>query len=287
MSGADLANVMNEAAIFTARAKDEEINMKNIYDALDRIQIGMEKQGGVYSDERQKLVSYHEAGHALLGAVMQEYDLVSAITIVPRGGAGGVTIFTPDEEVMESGMYSKAYLLNRICVGMGGRIAEEIINGKNKVTTGASNDFQQVTNTAKMMVEQMGMSDVVGPRNVMGDPNQSPMARAMGGGSSDGPILQNTIDDEIDRILNEQYSRGMEIMTENRDILDKIAMTLIEKEKINGIELLNLIGDMKPELIPEGAAKKLSDFLGRQKNLPELSPAAMSKLEEGVIENTM
>lgn len=133
----------------------------------------------------------------------------------------------------------------------------------------------------------MGMSDVVGPRNVMGDPNQSPMARAMGGGSSDGPILQNTIDDEIDRILNEQYSRGMEIMTENRDILDKIAMTLIEKEKINGIELLNLIGDMKPELIPEGAAKKLSDFLGRQKNLPELSPAAMSKLEEGVIENTM
>ena len=141
MSGADLANVMNEAAIFTARAKDEEINMKNIYDALDRIQIGMEKQGGVYSDERQKLVSYHEAGHALLGAVMQEYDLVSAITIVPRGGAGGVTIFTPDEEVMESGMYSKAYLLNRICVGMGGRIAEEIINGKNKVTTGASNDF--------------------------------------------------------------------------------------------------------------------------------------------------
>ena len=113
----------------------------------------MEKKGGVFSNERQKLVSYHEAGHALLGAVMQEYDLVSAITIVPRGGAGGVTIFTPDEETMESGMYSKSYLLNRICVGMGGRIAEEIINGKNKVTTGASNDFQQVTNTAKMMVE--------------------------------------------------------------------------------------------------------------------------------------
>jgi len=101
----------------------------------------MEKKGGVFSDERQKLVSYHEAGHALLGAVMQEYDLVNAITIVPRGGAGGVTIFTPDEETMESGMYSKSYLLNRICVGMGGRIAEEIINGKNKVTTGASNDF--------------------------------------------------------------------------------------------------------------------------------------------------
>jgi cell division protease FtsH len=141
MSGADLANVMNESAIFSARAKKTEIGMQDIYDAIDRIQIGMEKKGAVFSAERQSLVSYHEAGHALLGAVMEEYDLVSAITIIPRGGAGGVTIFTPDEETMESGMYSKAYLLNRICVGMGGRIAEEIVNGKNKVTTGASSDF--------------------------------------------------------------------------------------------------------------------------------------------------
>lgn len=102
----------------------------------------------------------------MLGALMEEYDLVNKISIVPRGGAGGVTIFTPEEEAMESGMYSKSYLLNRICVAMGGRIAEEIVNGKNKVTTGASNDFQQCTQTAKMMVEQMGMSDEIGPRNI-------------------------------------------------------------------------------------------------------------------------
>ena len=112
------------------------------------------------------MVSYHEAGHALLGAIMKEYDLVSKISIVPRGGAGGVTIFTPNEEAMSSGMYSKQYLLDRICVGMGGRIAEEVINGKNKVTTGAQNDFQQVTNTARQMVETMGMSDKIGPRNI-------------------------------------------------------------------------------------------------------------------------
>jgi cell division protease FtsH len=153
MSGADLSNVMNESAILAARKKITEITMTEIYDAIDRMQIGMEKKGGKYSADRQKLVSYHEAGHALLGAVMSEYDLVSKISIVPRGGAGGVTIFTPDEEAMESGMFSKQYLLNRICVGMGGRIAEEIINGKDKVTTGASSDFQVVTNTAKMMVE--------------------------------------------------------------------------------------------------------------------------------------
>lgn len=166
MSGADLANVMNEAAIFSARKKKDNIEMEDIYDAMDRIQIGLEKKGATFSDERQKLVSYHEAGHALLGALMEDYDVVNKITIIPRGGAGGVTIFTPNEEAMESGMYSKEYLENRICVAMGGRIAEEIINGKNKVTTGASNDFQQCTNTAKMMVEQMGMSDIIGPRNI-------------------------------------------------------------------------------------------------------------------------
>lgn len=166
MSGADLANVMNESAIFSARRKGEDITMDDIYDAMERIQIGMEKKGATFSAERQKLVSYHEAGHALLGAIMKEYDLVSKISIVPRGGAGGVTIFTPNEEAMSSGMYSKQYLLDRICVGMGGRIAEEVINGKNKVTTGAQNDFQQVTNTARQMVETMGMSDKIGPRNI-------------------------------------------------------------------------------------------------------------------------
>jgi cell division protease FtsH len=157
--------------------------MEDIYDALDRIQIGMEKKGGTFSADRQKLVAYHEAGHAVLGALMKEYDLVNKITIVPRGGAGGVTIFTPNEEAMESGMYTKSYLENRICVAMGGRIAEEIINGKDKVTTGASNDFQQCTSTAKAMVYQMGMSDLVGPRNIT---PASPMAMMMGSESGGG-----------------------------------------------------------------------------------------------------
>ena len=129
MSGADLENVMNESAILTARKKKNLIEMEDIYDSIDRIQIGLEKKGAVFSKERQKLVAYHEAGHALIGAIMKEYDLVSKISIVPRGGAGGVTIFLQNEETMESGMYTKEYLENRICVGLGGRIAEQIING--------------------------------------------------------------------------------------------------------------------------------------------------------------
>merc|ERR1719163_2719675 len=200
MSGADLANVLNEAAILGAREQKKEITETEIYNAIDRIQIGLEKKGGTFSDERQKLVAYHEGGHALLGALMAEYDLVNKISIVPRGGAGGVTIFTPEEEAMESGMYSKTYLLNRICVAMGGRIAEEIVNGKNKVTTGASNDFMQCTNTAKMMVEQMGMSDVIGPRNV-----QPPGGSMYGGqtGAVQGTVIKEKVDKEIDRILDE------------------------------------------------------------------------------------
>ena len=141
MSGAELQNVMNESAIFSARRKNEVIEMRDISEAMDRIQIGLEKKGTNFSLERNKLVAFHEAGHALLGAVMEDYDLVAKISIVPRGGTGGVTVFTPQEEAMESGMYPKDYLENRICVGMGGRIAEELLNGKNKVTTGASNDF--------------------------------------------------------------------------------------------------------------------------------------------------
>ena len=149
MSGADLQNVLNESAIFSARKKKDAIDMDDISEAMDRIQIGLEKQGTNFSEDRQKLVAFHEAGHALLGAVMEDYDLVAKISIVPRGGTGGVTVFLPEQEAMDSGMYPKDYLENRICVGMGGRIAEELINGKNRVTTGASNDFQQCTNTAK------------------------------------------------------------------------------------------------------------------------------------------
>ena len=175
--------------------------MEEIYDSIDRIQIGLEKKGSTFSQERMKLVAYHEAGHALIGALMKEYDLVNKISIVPRGSAGGVTIFTPNEEAMESGMYSKEYLENRICVALGGRIAEEIINGKDKVTTGASNDFQQCTQTAKLMVEQMGMSNIIGPRNIAGQQPQFMMMPQ----SMEGSVLRNKADEEIDRILKEQY----------------------------------------------------------------------------------
>ena len=275
MSGADLKNVMNESAIFSARKKKDIIESSDILEAIDRIQIGLEKQGGKFSEERQKLVAFHEAGHALLGAVMEDYDLVSRISIVPRGGAGGVTIFTPNEEASESGMYTKAYLENRICVGMGGRIAEELVNGKNKVTTGASNDFQQCTNTAKQMVEAVGMSDVVGPRNIGGAGMPTgPYSRFQSDSSQLGTNLRKKVDDEIDRILKEQYERGTKILTENMQILEAIAKVLIEKEKISGVELLQVIQKLNPELLPADAMKKVEEFdkLGKSKQPSDMTP---------------
>lgn len=148
-TGADLANLLNEAAILAARRSLTEISMDEVNDAIDRVMAGPEKKNRVMSEKRKELVAYHEAGHALVGALMPDYDPVQKISIIPRGRAGGLTWFTPSEDRMESGLYSRSYLQNQMAVALGGRLAEEIIYGEEEVTTGASNDLQQVTRVAR------------------------------------------------------------------------------------------------------------------------------------------
>lgn len=138
------------------------ILQEEIADALERIVAGPEKKNAVMSDKKRRLVAYHEAGHALVGALMPEYDPVTKISIVPRGAAGGLTFFAPSEERLESGLYSRSYLENQMAVAMGGRIAEELIFGDDDITTGASGDFQQVSRTARLMVTQLGFSKKLG-----------------------------------------------------------------------------------------------------------------------------
>ncbi|CAE8721670.1 unnamed protein product [Polarella glacialis] len=240
MSGADLANLLNEGAIVAARQNKSEINQDDIMNALERIMIGLEKKDAVMSEKKRNLVAYHEAGHAVLGALMNDYDVVAKISIVPRGPAGGVTIFMPTEERLNSGLYSREFLENRMCVALGGRLAEEIINGKDNVTTGASNDFQQCTQVATAMVTQLGMSEVVGQRVIGGGGNANPfMGRdAMGGGG-----LKRTVDAEVRRMVAEQYERGMALLTANRYVLDKVAEKLLDQEKVDGQELMKLVND--------------------------------------------
>lgn len=161
-TGADLQNLMNEAAILAARRGLTEISKDEIADALERIIAGPEKKGAVMSDKKRRLVAYHEAGHALVGALMPDYDPVTKISIVPRGAAGGLTFFAPSEERLESGLYSRTYFENQMAVALGGRVAEELIFGEDDITTGASGDFQQVTRTARLMVTQLGFSKKLG-----------------------------------------------------------------------------------------------------------------------------
>merc|ERR1719327_629504 len=159
-SGASLANLMNEAAIVAARRDKTEISYDEIDFSIDRLTVGMQKTTGTSFPARQRLVAYHEAGHAIMGLLQPEYDMVTKVTIIPRsGGAGGFTLFTPPEERLESGMYTKKYLLAQLGVALGGRVAEEIIYGKEYITTGASNDLQQVRNIARRMVAQWGFAN--------------------------------------------------------------------------------------------------------------------------------
>ncbi|CAJ1397856.1 unnamed protein product [Effrenium voratum] len=190
MSGADLANLLNEGAIVAARQNKTEIDQDDIANALERIAIGLEKKDAVMSEKKKRLVAYHEAGHAILGALMNDYDVVAKISIVPRGPAGGVTIFTPSEERLDSGLYTKEFLENRMCVALGGRLAEEIINGKDNVTTGASNDFQQCTQVAKQMVMSLGMSPAIGQRLLGGQQGGGPFMGRDFMGQSAPPMSQ-------------------------------------------------------------------------------------------------
>merc|ERR1711865_132465 len=156
-SGAQLENLMNEAAISAARMEKSTVGWEQIDNAVDRQMVGLEKKGGTasISARQNELVAYHEAGHAIVGALIPDYDQVQKITIIPRSnGAGGLTFFSPQESRLETGQYSKHYLESQLAVALGGRLAEEIIFGEDFTTTGASNDFQQVANIAKRMVKE-------------------------------------------------------------------------------------------------------------------------------------
>jgi cell division protease FtsH len=240
-TGADLANLLNEAAILAARRNLTEISMDEVNDAIDRVLAGPEKKDRVMSEKRKTLVAYHEAGHALVGALMPDYDPVQKISIIPRGRAGGLTWFTPSEDRMDSGLYSRSYLQNQMAVALGGRLAEEIIFGEEEVTTGASNDLQQVARVARQMVTRFGMSDRLGP---------VALGRAQGGMFLGRDIMAErdfseetaaAIDDEVRNLVEQAYRRAKSVLLENHAILDKLADMLIERETVDAEELQELL----------------------------------------------
>jgi cell division protease FtsH len=240
-TGADLANLLNEAAILAARRNLTEISMDEINDAIDRVLAGPEKKNRVMSEKRKTLVAYHEAGHALVGALMPDYDPVQKISIIPRGRAGGLTWFTPSEDRMESGLYSRAYLQNQMAVALGGRLAEEIIFGEEEVTTGASNDLQQVARVARQMVTRFGMSDRLGPVALGRQNGNVFLGRDIASDRDFSDETAAAIDEEVRNLVEQAYRRAKEVLVNNRVILDQLAQMLVEKETVDAEELQNIL----------------------------------------------
>ncbi len=242
-TGADLSNLLNEAAILAARRNLTEISMDEVNDAIDRVLAGPEKKDRVMSEKRKTLVAYHEAGHALVGALMPDYDPVQKISIIPRGRAGGLTWFTPSEDRMDSGLYSRSYLQNQMAVALGGRLAEEIIFGQEEVTTGASNDLQQVTRVARQMVTRFGMSDRLGPVALGRQNGNVFMGRDIATDRDFSDTTAAAIDEEVRSLVDEAYRRAKEVLVGNKYILDKLAEMLIEKETVDAEELQELLAN--------------------------------------------
>jgi cell division protease FtsH len=243
-TGADLSNLLNEAAILAARRNLTEISMDEINDAIDRVLAGPEKKDRVMSEKRKTLVAYHEAGHALVGALMPEYDPVQKITIIPRGRAGGLTWFLPSEDRMQS----RTYLRNQMAVALGGRVAEEIVFGESEVTTGASSDLQQVANIARQMVMRFGMSDELGPVALGRSSGNMFLGREIATERDFSEETAALIDKEVNRLVSEAYTRAKTLLMQNRPILDRIAQMLIEKETVDAEELEEIIRSSPVEL---------------------------------------
>lgn len=251
-SGAQLENLMNEAAISAARAKKSTIGWEQIDGAVDRLMVGLEKKGGNQVQKSKEMVAYHEAGHAIVGALVPDYDQVQKISIIPRSnGAGGLTFFAPQESRLECGMYSKQYLESQLAVALGGRLAEEIIYGEDRVTTGASNDIQQVASIAKRMVQEWGMSDKVGSiclDESGGNPQFMGMA-IMRGSTSWGEEKMKQVEDETERLVNNSYLIAQTILKNNRELFEHLTQALMETEVVSAEEFQMMLVDFNAKTI--------------------------------------
>ncbi|AYF04295.1 ATP-dependent zinc metalloprotease FtsH [Bacillus mobilis] len=235
-SGADLENLLNEAALVAARQDKKKIDMSDIDEATDRVIAGPAKKSRVISEKERNIVAFHEAGHTVIGVVLDEADVVHKVTIVPRGQAGGYAVMLPKEDRY---FMTKPELLDKITGLLGGRVAEEIVFGE--VSTGAHNDFQRATGIARRMVTEFGMSDKLGPMQFgSSQGGQVFLGRDFHSEQNYSDAIAHEIDVEMQTIMKDCYARAKEILTENRDKLDLIAKTLLEVETLDAEQINHL-----------------------------------------------
>jgi cell division protease FtsH len=243
-SGADLANLVNEAALFAARGAKQKVTMEEFEKAKDKIMMGAERKSMVMSDKEKMNTAYHEAGHTIVGRLVPEHDPVYKVSIIPRGRALGVTMFLPEEDRYS---HSKQSILSQICSLYGGRIAEEMTLGKNGVTTGASNDIQRATQMAHNMVKKWGLSEKLGPLQYDDEQEEVFLGRSAGN-SAKVLSLETTkaIDEEVRAIIDSCYSTAYEILKENRDVLEAMKDALMEYETLDVGQIDDLMARKTP-----------------------------------------
>jgi cell division protease FtsH len=244
-TGADLSNLLNEAAILTARRRKDAITMLEIDDAVDRVIAGLEGKPLVDS-KYKRIIAYHEVGHAIVGTLIKEHDPVQKVTLIPRGQAAGLTWFSPSEEQT---LISRSQILARIAGALGGRAAEEAVFGHDEVTTGAGNDLQQVTGMARQMVTRLGMSDEIGPLALEGQNNQVFLGRDLMSRSEFSEDISSRVDQQVRSIVNDCYQRALQIMQDNREAIDRMVDILVDKESIDGEEFRQILAEYT--VVPE------------------------------------
>ena len=243
-TGADLQNLLNESALLAARYNKSKISMEDVDNSIDRVIAGVEKRSKVLTDEDKELTSYHEVGHALIDKLLKDANELHKVSIIPRGMALGVTWTRPKDEKVH---VSKAKLLAKITVSLGGRAAEEIVYGADKVSTGASQDLIDVTNTARKMVTAWGMSEKLGNMAYGKNEDNVFMGRDFGHRRDYSEQVAYEIDSEIKRIVDERYSIAKNLLTENRDMLEAISRELLDKETLDEKEFEEIMNRVRSE----------------------------------------
>ncbi|MDW7745801.1 ATP-dependent zinc metalloprotease FtsH [Halomonas sp.] len=275
-SGADLANLVNEAALFAARRNKRLVSMEELDMAKDKIMMGAERKSMVMTDKEKLNTAYHESGHAIIGLVMPEHDPVYKVTIIPRGRALGVTMFLPEEDRYS---LSRQQIISQICSLFGGRIAEEMTLGPNGVTTGASNDIKRATELAHNMVAKWGLSEEMGP--IMYDEDES--HQFLGGPGQGGKLKSgettSKLDKEVRKIIDGCYEQAKKILEENRDKLDAMAEALMKYETIDSHQLKDIMEGRDPRP-PEGWDDPGSGAPSGGEPRPEPAPESSDDAED-------
>ena len=272
-SGADLENLLNEAALLAARRKEDVITMADCTEAIDRVMMGPERKSRIISEKDRRVTAYHEGGHALVARAIPQADPVRKITILPRGQALGVTSLVPDQDRYNK---TRSEMLASLAVFMGGRVAEEVVFGE--ITTGASNDIERATEIARDMVCRFGMSDTIGPVNYGHKQSQVFLGRDISEHRNYSENTSQAIDNEVRRILTESYERARNILQDHRQDLDKLTDLLMEKELLEAAELDKLLGPSARDILKKEEQEREGVDLSKADNSSASEEVGQEKL---------